>query len=393
MGAAELGVYVFALSAALLVGTACTLGFSPAAARFVSIGVARQDPGYSKAFTGFAAGVIALLTIVLVGVFTILLWLSADPADARRMPLLIAVLSAPFFAALSFIGGVGNAYSRLILGFLPTHVLRPMVFLVLILVAYAIGVRLDAKFAIGLQLLAALGVSIPAIIYLAYLLRPVKTSTAVDSLERRQWLMTGASLLLATMFTGYFPEVVIIVAGLFLPSDSLALLYVAFRVAMLTNFALFAVDALTGPEIARLHTKGRQEDMQLLVNRATRLRFVAVLGSLAVFALFGRWILGLFGEEFAGGFEMLLILAAGQFVQGSLGPVARLMNVTGNQNDCLKVYAATLIGTPLVIAVLAPSLGGTGAAIAAAVSIAATAIWIRSLAYRRLGVRPSIFKV
>ena len=391
MGAAELGVYVFALSAALIVGTVCSLGFSPAAARFVSIGVARHEPGYSKAFTLFAARVIALLSVVSVGVLAALVWLFAEPGDAQRVPLLIAIASAPFFAALSFTGGVGNAYSRIVLGFLPTHALRPLAFMVLVVAAYLGGVALDAEVAIALQLAAAVGVAIPTALYLRSLLRPVTSSVAIDPLERRQWLATGASLLLATMFTGYFPEVVILVAGLFLPSDSLALLYVAFRVAMLTNFALFAVDALTGPEIARLHASGRQQDMQLLVNRATRLRFVASLGSLAVFALFGRWILGLFGEAFTGGFEMLLILAAAQFVQGSLGPVARLMNVTGNQNDCLKVYAVALIGTPVLIAAMTPALGATGAAIAAAISIAVTAIWIRALAFTRLGIRPTIF--
>ena len=219
---------------------------------------------------------------------------------------------------LSFAGGAGNAYSRLFLGFLPTHLLRPLAFFILVLLAAAIGMQLNAEIATALQLVAVVSISIPTMIYLRFTLRSVETSSRIEDADRKQWLGTAASLLLATMFTGYFPEVVIIVAGLFLPSDSLALLHVALRVAMLTNFALFAVDALTGPEIARLHTTERHEDMQLLVNRATRLRFVAALGSVAVFAVFGRWILGLFGEEFTSGFEMLMILAAAQFVQGSL---------------------------------------------------------------------------
>jgi O-antigen/teichoic acid export membrane protein len=359
--------------------------------RFVSIGLAHNDPGYSKAFTRFATRIIALLGLVFAGGLCIFVWFSSGPDNPQRIPLMVAAFSAPFFAVLSFVGGAGNAYSRLFLGFLPTHVLRPLVFFVLIVVATVTGVTLNSQIAMTLQLGAVVAISVPTFLYLRFTLRKVKTSIDIDYTERKQWLGTSASLLLATLFTGFFPEVVIIFAGLFLPSDSLALLHVALKVAMLTNFALFSVDALTGPEIAQLHTRERHADMQILVNRATRLRFVAALCAVAVFAVFGRWILGLFGEEFVSGFEMLMILAAAQFVQGSLGPVARLMNVTGNQNDCLKVYALALLFTPVLIALLVPSMGATGAAIAAAIALSATAIWIRILVFRRLGIRPRIF--
>ena len=85
--------------------------------------------------------------------------------------------------------------------------------------------------------------------------------------DTRVWTRTSAPLLAMALFNGYFPEINIILSGAYLPSDQVALFHVSFRLALFVAFALFAVDAVTGPEAARLHMSGDKTALQSVVDR------------------------------------------------------------------------------------------------------------------------------
>ena len=167
--------------------------------------------------------------------------------------------------------------------------------------------------------------------------------------------------------------------------------HVSFRLALLVAFALFAVDAVTGPEAARLHMSGDKSALQSVVNRATRLRFTVAVIAALVFVVAGKFLLGLFGTEFEQGYRLLIILAVAQLVQAAVGPVARLMSVSGHQDRCLVVFITALLILGALTAVLVPLFGASGAAIAALIDMTIWALWMRHLVVRHLDIRPGIF--
>ena len=390
MGAAELGVYVLAFSWAILLANLASLGFPSAAIRFVGLSLSRSDPDYVFAFARFATRVILLAGVVISVCGLAIVWLVFDADSGKRIPVIVAMTILPLMSLLHFMGGVANGFSRFGLSFIPTNVARPAMFCIGLGLVWLMGIELQAASAMTLQFLSVVIVFIPTWLLSRKLVSKPRDEAPMRG-DQDNWLRTAAALLIATLFTGYFPEVVIIVAGSFVPTDDLALLHISFRIAMLVAFGLSAVDAVSSPEIARLYADDDKPGLRRIVNRATRLRFIASLIAVAMFALLGPWLLSLFGPEFVAGFQLLMILACGQLVQGLAGPVVRLMSISGHQDRTLIVFAVALVLLVVMIAVLVPVFGVTGAAIAAVIDMVIWTVWMRWLVIRHIGIRPTIF--
>lgn len=391
MGAAELGIYVLAFSWCILLSSVATVGFPAAAIRFVGSGLANNDPGYIRGFVQRGAQIVTLAGAFIGAAGMTVLWSGWFTGNViDKYALTLALLIVPLFAANTFFSGVANGLSKFALSFLPVNVARPLLFLTLLTSLWLATDMLDAKRAMTMQAVAILIVS-SVTIWLAK--RSINNSidAATKKYETKMWARTSLPLLALTLFTGYFPEINIILSGIYLPAEQVASFHVSFRLAMLVTFALFAVDAVTGPAAARLFASGDKRSLQSVVNRATRLRFGVAVTAVAIFAVLGKFLLGIFGPEFVKGYPLLLILAMGQLVQASVGPVARLIGVSGHQDHCVTVFVVVLFTLALLTAILVPVFGATGAALAAAAGMAIWALWMRYLVVHHLDIRPRIF--
>ncbi len=389
MGAAELGVYALAFSWCLLLANLSTLGFIPASFRFIGRSLAEGSPGYARGFLAFASRT-TLLTSVAIASLTAAFTLFELSEGSLQTALLIGCGMVPLLAGMHLLGGFGNAFSNFQLGILPTSVLRPGLFLLLILICWLTDVPLSATFAMLLGAAAITLVAVPTFLYGRIFLNsqvPADVARQTDP----SWLSTSSALLVAALFTGYFPELIVIVSGTLLDAEELAVLHVCLRLAMFLSFGLLAIDTIAAPDIARLHAEGDQQGLQQTVTRATRLRFWSSLAGSVAFALFGGYLLALFGEEFVAGYPILMVLIAGQLVQGAVGPVARLMGISESQNPYLIVFATTLILAMGLTLVLGYAFGGLGAAAAASLSTTIWGVWMRRLVTAQLGVVPRIF--
>ncbi len=389
MGAAELGIYVIAFSWCLLLATITNLGIPMAAVRFVGLGIAEERPAYIKGFVHRGALMTIACSLSVSAAALLVLWRLDLPENFKpAMSLMLAAV--PCMAALLYFGGLANSYGRFALGFLPSNVLRPLVFFCLVGTWWLSRGSLNAETAMLMQFVA---IALVAVFSVFAVLRFLKSKLGDTEAEYhgRQWLRESVPLLATILFTGYFGEINVILAGLFLAPDQVAQFHVAFRLALLVGFGLFAVDAATAPDIARLYAAGQRADLQLLVTRATRLRVLIGVVAIIGFALFGRWVLGFFGPEFVAGYLLLLILGGGQLVLAAAGPAARLLSVSGHQDSALVSSLSALVIAVVLIAILVPVYGVTGAAVAATVDMAIWSIWMRQLVKRHTGVKPGIF--
>lgn len=392
MGAAELGVYVTAFSACILLSTLATLGFPMAAIRFVGTGLARGDAGYVAGFVRHGRRVIMLTGFAVALLGTAGLLLAGDAvAPAYRVPLLVALAVVPFFAVLEFNGGVANAFTWLGQAFLPGNVVRPLLFLAAIwLMATAPGSDgLTATAAMQAQWAVIAIVAIGGVAALRWRARPL-LGTVVPGESGGEWLRVALPLVGVTLFTAYLPEVVVVLGSLYLPSDQVAVLQVSYRVALLIAFGLYSVDAYTAPEAARLMATTDKAELGRLVRRVTRLRFWTALLAVIALAAAGRPVLGLFGSEFMAGYTVLLILAVAQLPQAAAGPALRLLTISGHQDQALITCLASLALLVPLVMILTPAWGMTGLAVAVLLT---TLLWSAAMAWlvvRYLGIRPAI---
>jgi O-antigen/teichoic acid export membrane protein len=391
MGAEELGVYTLAFSWCVLLANASTQGFAPAAMRFVGEGRVRGGPGYARAFVRFAIRITVLtgICIAVVG-GGLVQWLMPDSVHVNTMTAALAIM--PVLAMMHLCGGFANGYSRFALGFLPTSVLRPLCFCALVALFWLQGWPMDAEVAMYGNVASIMVVAVPVFVLSRALINredPVRGTTR-NTGEPKLWIRTSSSMMIPALFTAYFGDLIVILAGFFLPSGELAVLNICLRLATLVTFALAAIDSFTGPQMAYEYAAGRMDAVLRIVNRATRLRFWIALAATVTFVTLGGPILSMFGEEFRSGYPLLVILACGQLVQGAVGPVVRLIGLSEQPQRCVPVFVVCFFVSIVLVVALAPRFGAMGVAFTTAFVMAAWGIWIRRLTVRHMGIRPRI---
>jgi len=195
-------------------------------------------------------------------------------------------------------------------------------------------------------------------------------------------LWTAAIMGLAVQWSG------ILIAGAMLPAGDVALLTAAQRTAMLTSFVLMVVNMVVAPMYARLWKEGNIERIRYLAKWSTRGMIAMVLPVVTVMMIWPGSIMGLFGEAYKEAGLLLMILAAGQFINVATGSVGYLLNMSGHEREFNRV---TLFTGPLTIAlciILIDYMGLEGAAISIAVGVSLQNIFALIMVKRRLGFWP-----
>jgi O-antigen/teichoic acid export membrane protein len=388
MGASELGIYVLAFSWCVLLANLASVGIPNAAMRFVGYGLVNDQPGYIRGFarTGLKIVLISSLCVVVFGRAALFLYGSDSVQFA---PLSMALFAVPFYAVMTFLVSLAAAHAWYAAGFLPDNVLRPAIFLCAIFAIWVVGSDLTATAAMQWHLLTIALLTIGVAVVVGRAMRQ-SHGTSKTILDTRTWVRTSGPLLVVGFFNNYFPELTIILVGLFVPSDELAVYAVGFRVALIIRFGLQAIYAYVGPEVSALLAKEDTQGLQRMVNRSARLGLAGTLAGAVILLVLGKHILGLFGPEFVAAYWVMIIVSLSQVAQGAVGPAVRLLTISGHEKQCMVVFGVSGLLTAVLIMLLVPAYGITGAAISASTGIIIWSFWFRSLVAREIGVRPEI---
>jgi O-antigen/teichoic acid export membrane protein len=389
MGASELGIYVLAFSWCVLLASLASVGIPNSAMRFVGYGLANNQPGYIRGFahTGLKIVLSASLGVLAFGMAALFLYGSDS---VQFVPLSIALFAVPFYVVMTFLVSLAAAYPWYAAAFLPDNVLRPAVFLCAICAVWVVGSELTATAAMLLQWLSITLVTVGVTVVVNRAMR-LSHGTAKTILDTGTWLRTSAPLMMVGIFNNYFPELTIILVGLLVPSDELAIYAVGFRMALIIRFGLQAIYAYVGPEVSALLAKADTPGLQRVVNRSARFGLASTLAGVVVLLVLGKQILGLFGPEFVAAYWVMIIVSLSQVAQGAVGPAVRLLTISGHEKQCMVVFGATGLLTVVLIMLLVPTYGITGAAISASTVMVIWSVWFRALVAREIGVRPKIF--
>ncbi len=136
----------------------------------------------------------------------------------------------------------------------------------------------------------------------------------------------------------------------------------AFKIATVTSLTLTAFLLTVAPKIAELYAKGEIKRLAIVSQNTTKLIFWTSAPVLILFIFFPQFFMGIFGKEFIVGDICLTILAIGQFINASTGPVGNLLIMTGKQDLNRNIVLVTTIITTILNAVIIPFYGIIGAA-------------------------------
>jgi O-antigen/teichoic acid export membrane protein len=391
MGGFEFGVYIYAWTWVLLVGGMADLGLASAAQRFI--------PEYTehKQFAllhGFLGGSRWLALAIAVGVAAVgciavtLLSPHLDPATI--VPLYLSCPALAMFALWQVQGGIARSYNWVNLGLTPVYVLRQLMLLVLMGLAYAAGLPTDAVTATAVSVVTLAGVGIGQLLILNRRLSGVVES-GPRAYAPRAWLATSAPIFVVEAFYLLLSYSDVIILQQFRPANEVAIYYAAVKTLALVAFIYYSVAQTIAHKFAEYHVTGEQQRLTAFVRQSVRLTFWPSLAAIVLLLAIGRPLLRLYGADFAAGYYLMFIIAIGLLARASVGPAERLLNMLGERRSCALVYAASFALNLLLCIILIPRTGLTGAAIAGAVALVFESASLFAVAKYRLGFHCFVF--
>lgn len=391
IGADSYGTYVYAWSWALMVGSLANIGFVTSPQRFVNAYILENDNAALRGFLNtsrlipFASSII--LTFIFISVLTV--FKAQIPAHYIN-PLLIAALALPALAMADVQDGIARAYEKMELALVPAYIVRPVLIIGLVaLSTWAMGYNHTASSVMSITVLAA---------YLIMLSQALGIKTSItrhipkgpQKRHTKLWLATSFPIFLSDTLYLLFGYTDILIMGLFVPSKDIGIYFAALKTFALMAYVSYSVGMATASRIATLHLQGRHHELQLFIRKSARWTLGLSLATSAALLIAGPWILGLFGPAYKEGYPLMTIFALGLLARASVGPVDRVLTMTGHQTLVAKIFAVTLGINIALCFLLIPPFGTTGAALALMLTNWFESLILAWFVKKHFGVHPFI---
>jgi O-antigen/teichoic acid export membrane protein len=385
MGSYEFGIYVYVWTWVLLIGQSLDLGLGTAAQRFIP---EYRERGALDLLRGFLYGsrllAFGIATAVAVtcagGVWLLAPWLD----DYLVVPLYLACISLPAYGLANTQDGIARSHDWVGLSLMPTYVVRQILLTVLMAAAYLVGLPMNAVTA---MIMAGVSIWLPTIGQFVVLNARLNALIAPGpkALAIRYWLVTSAPILLAEGFYLLLTYADILVLQQFRPPDEVAVYYAAAKTLALVSFIYYAISATSAHRFSVYHVAGDGAGLSRFIAQSIKWTFWPSVAATVVLLAAGRPLLRLFGGQFAGGYPLMFILAAGLLARAAIGPIERLLNMLGEQRACALIYGGAFAINFGACLALIPWFGAAGAATATTTALVIESIMLFRVTKSRLG--------
>jgi len=386
MGEFEYGVFVFAWALVVICGDLSCLGFHTTVVRFLPDYAGRNAYAEIRGLTSTARIFAMLSSTVLAAAGFFCLWFFHEAfAEYYVIPLFIGVFCMPMIALGDVLDSTARAHSWAVVALSPTYIIRPL----LILIFMVFAMWLDEPHTAQTAMVAALAAT--------YLTTVVQFLNIVRRLGRRYvagprkveialWIKAALPIFLIEGFSFLLTNSDVLVVGIFLDPESVAVYFAAAKTMALVHFVFFSVKAAAAPRFSALFAAGDRVALARFAGETVRWSFWPSLAvGLGVVAL-GHVLLSLFGPAFTAGHSLMAILLAGILAKALVGPGEVLLTMAGEQRLCVAVYAVALAANIAFNVTLIPLFGITGAAIATAGAMVVEAVLLHIAVRSKLSI-------
>lgn len=390
----QYGIYAYVISWVAVLGIVSVLGMDILAVRYVSEFRTHKQWGLLRGLLQVVFGG-AFLTSLLVGVGMAVLagfWPAPLSPQLRYSLIIAGIVIIPLVAFLDVTRGVMQGLLHVTWAFLPRTFFSPLFLIVVIVGLFYFGIPLSASWVLGVQAISfgfALAISL---LNLRHFLRQ-ETIQASPERKTKEWLCISIPMLFVSGFVIINTRMDILMLGAFQDTTQVGIYSVAVQVSQLAHFVHVAICSMVAPLISSLYSQNRREALQRLLAWATLGGVVFTVPLSLVMLIFGRSILGMFGSSFVDGYEALLILIVGRCLCTLSGTTGQLLQMTGHQKNALYIFGVSLLINFLLNALLIPSWGMIGAAVATMISAIIREICMLAIIFGRLKLDPTIGSV
>lgn len=157
----------------------------------------------------------------------------------------------------------------------------------------------------------------------------------------------------------------VVMLGLMINPREVGLYNASAQAAMLISLILNTTNTIVAPEFARLFKLNDKAKLQVFAVSTARVTMAAAVPLILLLVVFGPELLaGLFGEEFAAGGGVLMVLTIGFGSALFWGESGFLLNMSGKEHITFRLYTIMAFLNILLNLLLIPLWGALGAALA-----------------------------
>ncbi|WP_378948325.1 oligosaccharide flippase family protein [Mesorhizobium sp. ANAO-SY3R2] len=390
MGSFEYGIYVLVWVTMVIVGSLSCFGVHTSVIRFIP---EYREKGQLAELRGL---LIASRLFVLIASTVIAasgaagVWLFADRIESYYIvPFFLGMFCLPMIALTDVLQGLSRANSWAFPALVPAYITRPVLILAFMAIAYALGYAPTAETALIASIMACYITTIGHLVSVTTRLKK-RFPAGPSTVRLGYWLKISLPIFLVESFFFLLTNADVLMVGFYLEPDQVAVYFATVKTLALVHFVYFAVKAGVAPRYAQL-SHGDPEKLASFARETVSWTFWPSLAmGLLVLAL-GKPLLMLFGPEFDAGYPLLFLLSAAVLARSAVGPCESLLTMSGNQNICAAVYAATLALNVALNVILLPTLGLWGAAIATSAAMVFEASALSFTVWRKLGIVMVVF--
>jgi len=385
MGEFEYGVFVFVWVIAIILGNLSCLGFHTAVIRFLP---QYRTAGADDAIMGLAATarIFSMLSATLIaGSGIAALYFLGDRIESHYVqPLFVGAFVLPMIALGDVLDGTARANGWPVYALSPTYIVRPLLILAFVACAIGLGRLADANTAILAALAAAYFTTIVQFVVVTRKLRSRFPARRFE-IHFRTWLMVAFPIFLIEGFYFMLTNADVIIVGLYLPPEKVAVYFAAAKTMALVHFVYFAVKAAAAQRFSGL-VSGDPVALAVFARQTVQWTFwpSLLVGGLVIMA--GPFLLSLFGPAFQDGHMIMVVLFAGIIAKAMIGPGEVLLTMAGEHKICAAIYATALAANLVLNVMLIPAWGLLGAATATACAMVIEAGLLHVIVRQRLGI-------
>lgn len=393
MGNDGYGIYSYVFSLAYVFIVPIEYGISTLLLRETSKGMAKEDTSTIGGIWRWSVSGTVIISLVLLAIGIVGGFIAKSHFDQVEISTYFwGLLLLPLQALIILVNSALRGLKKVIIGQIPDILILPGIYTILLVaVGYLSKIELTPPLSMALRVVATLIAAVASVFFLAKY-APKAILEAKPIFHSKIWLTSILPLVFSSGINLVRSRTNILLLGFFVSTADIGNFQVALSTATLASVILIAINSIIAPQFTSLHTNGDKKKLQRLTVLSARLVFVLSVLVTAVFVIFGKNLLTfVFGEKLITAYPALVILLIGQVINAFVGSVNILLNMTGYENEVMKIMVVTSIVNIILTLALAPLVGMVAGAIAISASMTLSQILMYRLVRKRIGIVSHIF--
>jgi len=303
--------------------------------------------------------------------------------------LFISLPLLPILAQENLRVGVLRGFGKVVLGVFPEMIIRPVVFLVMLLALIYIE-KVSVEIVVLVQVLAALAALMVGFILVRREV-PTEVKKAALVYDNKKWFVTLMPFI-GMAGAGFFNvEFINIFLGMHGTSQDVAMFRIAASLALFVALPLMLIESVLPPYITRLYHAGELGALEKLIKVVSLISLVLSAIPAAALLLFGSEIIKLFyGGDYVPAYSVLVVIVLGYMVVSFIGLSMQLLYATEYHAPAFRIGMYGAIITVSMCGFLIPLFGVLGAGIALGLGKALRSVLFVIEARRHLEIKTSL---